>query len=940
MLIAGLVGLATVVLLAQSADALTACTAAQVMAQDAGCPATGTCTINKTFTVPDACTLDFGTRPLVLGTTSVLSAANATVTIRAGSLIMNAGAFIDARGTGNSSPADHGGALTIETVGSITLQKNGSTRARIDVSGNAVAGSVMLRAGTTISIAGRIEANQLTASGAGGRIVFESGGNTTTSLGSIIAATGGNQSTIGGGVMSVNAQGDVALGDEVDISGSNGGQATISAVGSIVLSGLRANGTGDSGSGGSLVVVAGKGLRVAAPVLLRGSDYNVVAGGEGGLAALTATFGDLILAAGIFAEGAGPDADGGEIDLNAAGLIEIQSTSTVSARANGLYGGGGSIDIGGATVMVHSGFLDASGGGNGGDIDIDVVGDITMNGRVDSSGRYNGGFGGSVNVEAGSNGSGTLTIGADIDVDGGACDVDGCGDGGSVDLRGCNLTVSAIARVLGRAPGTAGFLQIVAREQLRVDGTINAARSQGSSGADGVVSLTAPTQKPPQLRVAGILPAAQITTLPYCSAGMELDCLRPCPTCGNGRIEYPEECDGGNAANCDGCSGFCRVESCGPSVPCQTSCDAQLGCAPATTPCAATATPSPVGPSPTASRTSTTIPGAPTPTRTGTPPPSPTASLTATRTATGTATRTGTASVTRTATITATPSPTPVSTFDAVIVPPKPQTVRLRDDQDDVSTVLVARVGNGGSAAATIQVKATDGTCPPGTIFSKPDLDPNSPGQQDTITLEAARTSLATIALRITAAAFQSENKFSPARCTIALAASVLANGNADPSPGNNLATVEINVVDAHDADPMVRHQTAIDSLSPLRVKVAAGKSEISRQVHLKVVNGDALDVDGHAVTVVGSDGDCPSGTLGGVIFHRPTAVPGNTVRVGNHRRARGKATITLRVANFPSATAKAPGRCTVLLVATGPSGDVNDSNDVTALQVDFAVQR
>ena len=44
-----------------------ACTAADIMAQDLSCPASGSCTISSNFDVSDGCTLDFTGRALTLG---------------------------------------------------------------------------------------------------------------------------------------------------------------------------------------------------------------------------------------------------------------------------------------------------------------------------------------------------------------------------------------------------------------------------------------------------------------------------------------------------------------------------------------------------------------------------------------------------------------------------------------------------------------------------------------------------------------------------------------------------------------------------------------------------------------------------------------------------------------------------------------------------------
>src|SRR5262245_42510952 len=72
---------------ARDARAATACTAAAISGADGGCPAgSGPCNITKDFTIPDGCTLDFGTRVVTLKAGKELTFGSGTVLIKAGSL--------------------------------------------------------------------------------------------------------------------------------------------------------------------------------------------------------------------------------------------------------------------------------------------------------------------------------------------------------------------------------------------------------------------------------------------------------------------------------------------------------------------------------------------------------------------------------------------------------------------------------------------------------------------------------------------------------------------------------------------------------------------------------------------------------------------------------------------------------------------------------------
>src|SRR5262245_19338958 len=88
--------LAATTLVATDAHALTACTAAQIISQDSGCPSgTGPCNITKDFTVGNGCVLDFGTRVVTLAATGKLLIAPNAVTLKAGSFTVAPNGFID-----------------------------------------------------------------------------------------------------------------------------------------------------------------------------------------------------------------------------------------------------------------------------------------------------------------------------------------------------------------------------------------------------------------------------------------------------------------------------------------------------------------------------------------------------------------------------------------------------------------------------------------------------------------------------------------------------------------------------------------------------------------------------------------------------------------------------------------------------------------------------
>jgi hypothetical protein len=642
----------------RATPALDACSADDIVAQDPGCPSgTGTCSITKNFQVANGCVLDFGGRAVTISANAsgpVLSAQSAAVTIQAGSLVIAPGGLIDGRGISTTAPGDQGGSITINTTGAVTLQKTTSA-GRIDVSATTAAGTITINAGGSVTIAGALNADRLTnyPTGDGGTIQISAGGDIIGQAGSLISTYGGDQAPNGGGEVDLLATGKILLSGTIDIRGSDGGTLNAQAGDALSVDTVMGNGTGDGGSGANISIEAGTSIQVTNQITASGAiSPTFSGGGAGGTVSLTADFGSLAVTAsgGVHADGANPDGDAGEIDLTAQGAVLLQKGSTtvahVSVSGGGPLGGGGLISIQANVNFQHDGALDASGGGSGGEIDVAAGTDATLNGAIDISGRALGSGGGTASIEAGDQVGGALTINNLIDVSGGGCDsILGCGAGGSATLTGCNLTVTAAGNVLASAP-TGGQNILTAREQMTINGKVNATTTT-TPGTDGANTLVYPQRKPPTLAVNAVKPLPRLTARDTCTSANQLNCLVPCPTCGNGIVEFPETCDndvvpaGTLPRSCDGCSAFCNIENCNDGLGCTIdSCDPVLGCRHVLAPAPCTE-----GPSPTPTQTPiVTL----TPTVTVTPTTSPTPTITPTPTVTPT--------------FTVTPTPTPADT--------------------------------------------------------------------------------------------------------------------------------------------------------------------------------------------------------------------------------------------------------------------------------------
>jgi cysteine-rich repeat protein len=467
--------------------------------------------------------------------------------------------------------------LTITTTGAVNIQRSGSIRGIVDFSANDRAGTFNVIAGGNITVSGDIIANNLTVNGGNGVISLRSGGNITTGSLATIAAMGGDFST-GGFIDFTAPNGMVDLGAAINANGGDGGVIDVLAGGDAVVRGINSTGGGDAGSGGCASVFAGGSVSMSGAVVLNGTGSPTLSGGGcGGFIDIEARFGDASLSFPITAESGAPDGGGGGISVIARGSITQAAAAPLSVQGQGPSSCGGEISLEADLDVSASGTMNASGGFGGNLVDLIAGRNITLNGMVDARGRDAGGFGGSATVVAGDRGFGNVSIGSTVDVGGGLCGtLNGCGLGGFTEINGCNVTVSSGAAILADG-AEGGDNLLVAREKLTVQGLVDA---RASAGVNGTNTFQFPSRVAPTIVAANVTPPPINQVLATCTAAGQTACLVPCPVCGNGMVEFPETCDqSGNTANCDGCSNFCRTQSCNDSNACTAdSCNATLGC--------------------------------------------------------------------------------------------------------------------------------------------------------------------------------------------------------------------------------------------------------------------------------------------------------------------------------------------------------------------------
>ena len=404
--------------------AISACTAANISANDPGCPTgTGPCNITKKFAIGNGCVLDFGTRTVTVTGSGELDIAWGSVGLKAGTLTLAPSGFIVGKGTQSSPPGSIGGMMSIYTTGAVTLQRAGSAKGVIDVSGNARAGSILIDAGGSVTLQGKLLAQQLASWGSGGNIMVRAGGDFIAAAQSNLAAGGGTLSW--GGYIDIRAGGRVDLGDRVDLVGGEGGSLTVYAGADAVVRAIDTHANGDAGSGGDVDIMAETRVQALQPIVANGNGSNIGSGGgNGGYVYLESRFGDVSISDDVLGEGAAPDGSGGYIQASSRGALTAASAATLSVRSNGDEGSGGNVWLDAFLDISTAGLIDNSGGYDASWVELYAGRDVTVTGRIDASGRVTGSGGGYVVLGAGDRGKGRVWVQNTIDAGGGMCSAD------------------------------------------------------------------------------------------------------------------------------------------------------------------------------------------------------------------------------------------------------------------------------------------------------------------------------------------------------------------------------------------------------------------------------------------------------------------------------------------------------------------------------------
>ncbi len=269
---------------------------------------------------------------------------------------------------------------------------------------------------------------------------------------------------------------------------------------------------------------------------------------------------------------------------------------------------------------------------------------------------------------------------------------------------------------------------------------------------------------------------------------------------------------------------------------------------------------------------------------------------------------------------------------DSVLLTPKPLSVTIPASGADVAAKLTIKVRNGDLLPAkpkpvhVLRLSVRDGTCPVGTVVGPPDFDSKTPGIQDTVLLKGGVAKSVKVALTITAAAFANMNKTAPHRCALALSVASDSEDNADPTTSNNVAAVEINVIDKSNPQTTSPAEAMIVSAKPVQVSIghSAASMSATKTISVQVQNVDSAPA---TLTVTASAGTCPSGTIA---VRAPAAVS-----LEGGEKGVVKVDLTATNAAFLTRNAKSPSRCAATLTVAGPGIDPDATNNMTQVIVD-----
>jgi hypothetical protein len=383
------------------------------------------CLINSTVTVPVGI-YDIRPKSLSVGNRTITVSGAGELKILAANVTFQPGARFIATGTDGETT------VTLDATGTIDIQSQGTSKSKIDVSGNFGGGVINLFAVGNITVNGTLIANATNLLGFGGPITLrsETGSITVTGDPSEGIKSFGNAQG-GGGAITIDAPlGSISISTQLVPKGGDCGSCEINLNAGINITAtaqgvmdLRASGIGD---GGYFSASAGGNINLAGNILANGSS-DELEGGAGG---------DVLISA------IGSITVGGRIELNGAGQ------DAVSSNGISVDGDGGSLDVSAGTTIQMNGpmFGISKGFGQGDEFSFDAVGNITLAAEIDLTSDN---FGGDITAIS----DGLITVSARLRTTAIIDTLHPSALGGTIDIEGCQVNVTTAGQLISTGPG-------------------------------------------------------------------------------------------------------------------------------------------------------------------------------------------------------------------------------------------------------------------------------------------------------------------------------------------------------------------------------------------------------------------------------------------------------------------------------------------------------
>jgi hypothetical protein len=485
------------------------------------------CVVSKGVSLTPGSVLDFGNRLLRITPSGGLFAGDGdSVIITARGVTLEPGAII----RGPLFPTA-GASVRIETTEDILVQRNGASRARIDVHGQTRGGVIALVANRNVDLAGDLRVDGTLAEGIGGSVDVDAAG--TVTMTGEINASGGLGVDGSGGATSIHAGGALVAATIDASSGSGDGSIELTANGALNSTGvLSVAGNAAGGGGGEVTLDANGDITVGGRIAAQGGAGSLADDGLGGSVDISSDANVRVLER-IEAFAGGPAGDSGFVTITAG--VDLTIGQAIAVHGPGAQAGGGFIDLVAAGgVLTIDGLLDVH-GFSAGSVTGSAGAELRARGEINADGQT-----GEIDLStisiSGTQVPGPVTVSGNLHARGPAG-----GLSGTIALQGCDVTVDATGR-LGTA-GSGAINRLRSSRQMTIAGQViagppgtNRFEFRNDPGLAPIVAAGAVVQPPATLVASASLLPCRAPTPAVCGNGMDRerrelrrrqhDCLR------------------------------------------------------------------------------------------------------------------------------------------------------------------------------------------------------------------------------------------------------------------------------------------------------------------------------------------------------------------------------------------------------------------------------